>query len=288
MTKLQWDRSGERLFETGVSRGVLYVRDNTGLYPKGVAWNGLTTVTESPSGAEANPQYADNIKYLNLRSAEEAAGTIEAFMYPDEFAACDGSAEIAPGVSVGQQNRSPFGFSYQSKIGNDIQGQDFGYKINIVYGATASPSEKAHETVNDSPEATALSWEYDSDPVEVPGLKPSATLTINSTKIPADKLKQIEDILYGTAGVDARLPLPAEIITILQGGAVEVEPQKPAYNASTKALTIPAQTGVVFSINGDVVPAGTITLTEDTVVDAKPAAGYTFPEVTDDDWLYEV
>lgn len=213
MSKLVWDEIGSRFFETGVKKGVLYPAVN-GAYPKGVAWNGLTAVNENPSGAEATPLYADNIKYLNLLSAEDFAATIEAYTYPDEFAKCDGSEEIATGVSIGQQKRQSFGLSYVTQLGNDTDGSDYGYKIHLVYGAFAAPSDKSYSTINDSPEAMTLSWELSTTPVEVPGFKPTATVVIDSTKANADELEDLEDILYGTANSDARLPLPSELLTI--------------------------------------------------------------------------
>lgn len=216
--KLEWDKSGEHLFETGVDRGVLYPQAADGTYPKGVAWNGLTSVSESPSGADANALWADNIKYLNLYSAEEFGATIEAYTYPDEFAELDGSAEIAPGAMIGQQNRKAFGLCYRTVLGNDIQGNDYGYKIHIIYGAQASPSEKSYETINDSPDAITFSWELNTTPVPVTGHKPTASIVIDSTKCDAAKLTALEEILYGTAGqsgTDARLPLPAEVISTL-------------------------------------------------------------------------
>lgn len=213
--KLVWDKTGERYYETGTDRGVLYVTDGEGKYGTGVAWNGLTAVTESPSGAEASPLYADNIKYLNLISKEDFGATIEAYTYPDEFAACDGSAEIATGVTIGQQKRSTFGFAYRTRLGNDIDGDDYGYKIHLVYGALATPSEKSYATVNDSPEAITFSWEISTTPVEVTGFKPTAHLEINSTKVPAEKLAELEDLLYGTADKEASLPLPDEIIALV-------------------------------------------------------------------------
>lgn len=223
MAKLVWDKTGERLFETGVDQGVLYVQDTSGTYPKGVAWNGLTAVTESPSGAEATALYADNIKYLNLLSTEEFGATIEAYTYPDEFGECNGEAELAAGVSIGQQARKKFGMCYRTKIGNDVDGNDHGYKLHIVYGAQAAPSEKAYATINDSPEAITFSWEVTTTPVNVTGKKPTASITIDSTKVNADKLAALELILYGkdptqTAGndgVDPRLPLPDEIAEIM-------------------------------------------------------------------------
>lgn len=211
MSKLTWDNIGERFYETGVKQGVLYVQDATGAYPKGVAWNGLTAVTESPSGAEATALYADDIKYLNLISNEEFGATIEAYTYPDEFAACDGSASLVEGVSLGQQKRSAFGLCYKTAIGNDVDGADHGYKLHIIYGAMAAPSEKAYATINDSPEAITFSWEITTTPVAVEGFKPTACITIDSTKVDAAKLKALEDILYGSESEEAKLPLPAEI-----------------------------------------------------------------------------
>lgn len=220
MAKLVWDKTGDRLFETGVSQGVLYVQSN-GTYPKGVAWNGLTTVTESPSGAEATALYADNIKYLNLYSTEEFGATIEAYTYPDEFMACDGSAQYAKGAYIGQQNRKSFGLCYKTLLGNDTDGQDHGYKLHIIYGAMASPSEKAYATVNDSPEAITFSWEVTTTPVNVAGYEPTASIVIDSTKCDPTKLEALEKILYGAdePSAEPRLPLPDEIAATL--GAVD-------------------------------------------------------------------
>lgn len=211
--RLEWDKTGERLYETGVEKGVLYPMSN-GAYPKGVAWNGLTNVTESPSGAESSPLYADNTKYLNLISNEELGATIEAYTYPDEWKKCDGSADIATGITIGQQSRSIFGLSYVTKIGNDVDGDSHGYKIHIIYGATTSPSERGYGTVNDSPEAITFSWEISTTPVNVTGFKPTSLVTIDSTKVNSEKLKAFEDILYGTEEKEARLPLPEELITL--------------------------------------------------------------------------
>lgn len=213
--KLVWDQTSERLYETGVKMGVLYPQDEVGAYPKGVAWNGLTAVTESPSGAEATALYADDIKYLNLMSAEEFAATVEAYTYPDEFAECDGSASIAKGVSIGQQKRKAFGLCYRTILGNDVAGNDYGYKIHIIYGAMAAPSEKEYASVNDSPEAITLSWELSTTPVSVKGFKPTASIVIDSTKVGAEKLTALEDILYGSEAAGARLPLPDEIATLM-------------------------------------------------------------------------
>ena len=212
MPKIKWDQTGERLYETGVSKGVLYPYANN-TYAKGVAWNGLINVSESPEGAEATPLYADNIKYLNLMSAEEFKATIEAYTYPDEFAACNGEASLEEGVSIGQQKRSQFGLSYQTKIGNDVD-SDLGYKIHLVYGALAAPSEKAYATVNDSPEATTFSWEISTTPVEVPGFKPTASLVIDSTKVDKAKLAEFEKKLYGDENTEAELPLPSEVAAL--------------------------------------------------------------------------
>lgn len=216
--KIVWDEVGKRLFETGVDRGVLYKMNSGGTYPLGVAWNGLTTVTESPSGAEANPQYADNIKYLNLVSREEYAGSIEAFTYPPEFAECDGSVEPTPGVQVGQQGRKQFGFCFRTLIGNDVDSIDHGYKLHLVYGALATPTEKAHATVNDSPEAINFSWDFTTTPVVTAGFKPTAHIVIDSTLADEELLEDLEVILYGVAGTPgtaARLPLPDEVITLM-------------------------------------------------------------------------
>lgn len=215
MSKLVWDKTGERLYETGVKNGVLYLQGEGGAYTKGVAWNGLTAVTESPSGAEATPLYADDIKYLNLMSTEEFGATIEAYMYPEEFAECDGSAAISTGVYIGQQTRKTFGLAYRTVLGNDVDNNDYGYKIHLIYGCLAAPSEKAYATVNDSPEAITFSWEVSTTPVEVPGFKPTASVTIDSTKCDETKLKALEDILYGSESEEARLPLPEEIITLM-------------------------------------------------------------------------
>lgn len=215
MSKLVWDKTGEKFYETGVNKGVLYPQVS-GAYPKGVAWNGLTAVNESPSGAEATPLYADNIKYLNLMSAEEFGASIEAYMYPDEFAQCNGEAELTDGVTIGQQKRTPFGLSYQTKIGNDVD-NELGYKIHLIYGALAAPSEKAYSTVNDSPEAITFSWELSTTPVEVEGFKPTASLVIDSTKVEKEKLAALEKVLYGSEDSESRLPLPNEVLSIING-----------------------------------------------------------------------
>lgn len=224
MSKIVWDKTGEKLYETGVDHGVLYPIQEGGVYNKGVAWNGLTAVTESPSGAEATPIYADNIKYLNLMSAEEFGATVEAYTYPDEFAECDGSASLATGVYIGQQSRKTFGLSYRTVIGNDVNSNDHGYKLHLIYGALAAPSEKAYSTINDSPEAITFSWEISTTPVNVTGHKPTASLTIDSTKANPTKLAALEEILYGKDptgpelqdGVEPRLPLPDEVMELMK------------------------------------------------------------------------
>lgn len=222
MAVLEWDATGEKLFETGVDRGVLYPINESGKYTPGVAWNGLTGVSESPSGAEATKLYADNIKYLNLYSAEEFGATIEAYTYPDEFEACDGSATIATGVTIGQQSRKVFGLCYRTLVGNDVDGNEHGYKLHLVYGCQASPSEKSYQTVNDSPEAITFSWTVTTTPVNVTGYKPTATLIVDSTKLKTEAEKKaladLEAILYGSAEKDPELPTPDEVAALFAKG----------------------------------------------------------------------
>jgi len=283
VAKLAWDSVGARFYETGVDYGVLYIPVN-GLYDTGFAWNGLTAVTESPSGAEASPLYADNIKYLNLMSVEEFGGTIEAYTYPNEFAQCDGSAAPQVGVSLGQQPRAMFGLSYRTRIGNDVSGVELGYKLHLIYGAVAAPSEKAYATINDSPEAITFSWAIWTTPVLVSGYKPTSSITIDSTKVSPTNLATLEDFLYGTVSTDPSLPAPASVIAIFAGALTVATPTAPTYNAGTDTITIPSITGVIYTINGIVVTGGVV-ITTDTLVKAHPAAGYKFPVVTDDDWL---
>lgn len=217
MAVITWDGVGDKIFETGVDHGVLYpFNSTTKAYDTGVAWNGLTTVTESPSGAEANAQYADNIKYVELRSAEEFGATLEAFTYPDEFAVLDGTASPAAGLTIGQQTRGTFGLSYRTLVGNDVEKQDYGYKLHLIYGATAAPSEKAYATINDSPEAITFSWELTTTPVAVEGFKPTASLVIDSTKTTTDKMQALEALLYGASATEAKLPLPDEVIALFE------------------------------------------------------------------------
>ena len=290
MTALTWDQIGERLYETGVDHGVLYIPED-GVYANGFPWNGLTTVTESPTGAEASPMWADNIKYLNLISREEFGATIEAYTYPDEFGQCDGTASPEPGLAIGQQTRKIFGLAYRTRVGNDVDGSDHGYKLHLIYGALAAPSERAYATINDTPEAISFSWEITTTPVDVPGYKPSAVLTIDSTKVDAEALADLELILYGDEGVDPRLPLPAEILDLFEGTTTEVRlvgANAPSYNSGTHVITLPSVTGISWKINGVTKVAGAQpALTEDqtAVVTASAAPGYFI--TGDDDWTFD-
>lgn len=288
MTALTWDATGQKHYETGVDHGVLYKPVN-GVYSNGYAWNGLVSVTEAPSGAEASPQYADNIKYLNLMSAEEFAATVEAFTYPDEFAECDGSAEPETGVYLSQQNRSSFGLSYRTRIGNDVDADSHGYKLHLVYGALAAPSERAYATVNEEPEAITFSWEISTTKVEVGTIdgvayKPTALLVVDSTKVNSTALATLESQLYGGVGTDPQLPLPATVVALFAGTITTATPTAPT--AVGNAVTIPTVTGVVYQVNG-VTVTGTVNITEDTIVKAVPASGYKFPAVIDDDWFFD-
>lgn len=290
MAQLQWDLVGERRYETGVDHGVLYIPDENGDYVSGVAWNGLTSVSETPSGAEPNAQYADNIKYLNLYSAEEFGATIEAFTYPPEFAEFDGLAVPTAGITVGQQARKTFGLSYRTKIGNDLEGDDHGYKLHLIYGATASPSEKAYNTINDSPEAITFSWEIATIPAAVTGLRPTSILTVDSTEVDGTKLSDLETILYGASMVDPRLPLPDEVIALFEGSplvAVVAPIAEPTINTGTNVITIPSHTGVDYRIGGTIRTAGTQPAVDaNTLVVATLKAGYKWPtEPFDSDWL---
>jgi hypothetical protein len=291
MTALAWDQTGERLFETGVDRGVLYIPDESGDYVEGFAWNGLTTVTESPSGAEANPQYADNVKYLTLMSAEEFGATIEAYTYPDEFGQCDGTAEPSPGVKLGQQVRRQFGLAYRTKVGNDLDGSDHGYKLHLVYGALAAPSEKAYATINDSPEAITFSWELTTYPIQVGGYKPTAQIVIDSTQVNAGHLTALEGILYGGATDDPRLPLPNEIVTIFGTGETDVDltasANQPTFVSGTGVITLPTVTGVQWKVNGaNKAPGAQPPLSSGAkaTVTANAQPGYNI--TGDDDWTF--
>lgn len=296
MTALTWDGTGERRYETGVDHGVLYERDGSGAYTDGVAWNGLTTVTESPSGAEATPQYADNIKYLNLVSVEEFGATIEAFTYPEEFNKYDGLGSPEAGVLIGQQDRGSFGFSYRSIVGNDLEGNAYGYKLHLVYGATATPSEKAYATVNDSPEAIGFSWEITTVPVAVGVIggtfyKPTASMVIDSTKVDADALADLEEMLYGAVGVDPQLPLPADVVALFAGSTTDVRlvgANAPSYNSGTHIVTLPSVTGVTWKINGVTKTAGAqpaLTVGQTAAVTGHPTTGYRI--TGDEDWTYD-
>ena len=292
MTVLTWDNVGERLYETGVDHGVLFQLDETGEYVDGVPWNGLTTVTESPSGADSNKQYADNTVYVNLISAEEFGGTIEAFTYPDEFGQNDGSDEPAPGVSVGQQGRRPFGLVYRTLLGNDLDGQDHGYKLHLIYGAQASPSEKAYATVNDSPAAIAFSWAFSTTPVSVTGKKPTSILVIDSKKSDPDTLAELEDILFGTDEDDARLPGPTEVIALFSGGETSVDmamaANQPTFVTGTGVITLPAVTGVQWKVGGTNKAPGAqpaLNSGQQATVRATAMPGYNL--TGDDRWTFE-
>lgn len=294
MTKLAWDNTGERLYETGVDHGVLYIPDVDGNYDNGVAWNGLTTVTESPSGAEVTALYADNMKYLNLRSAEEFGATLEAYTYPPEFQAFDGLATPSPGLAVGQQGRGIFGLSYRTTVGNDVQGSDYGYKLHLIWGASASPSEKAYGTINDSPEAITFSWELTTTPVFAGAdLKPTALITIDSTRVDATILGDLEDMLYGTAGTQPHLPTPEEVIALFAGSAptpvdMGTAANQPSYNASTHVVTLPTVTGVQWKVNGVNKAPGAqpaLTVGQTAEVQATPTAGRIIQG--NDNWTYD-
>jgi hypothetical protein len=284
VTKLAWDAVGSRTYETGVDRGVLYIPDGTGAYITGFAWSGLTKVTEKPTGAAATPLYADNIKYLNLISTEYFTADLAAYTYPNEFAQCDGTLQPEPGVAIGQQSRKTFGLSYRTKVGNDLVGTDAGYKLHLVYGAFAAPSQKDFATVNDNPTAIEFSWSVTTTPVSVTGYKPTATLTIDSTKVSSTALATLEDFLYGTAGTNPSLPTPDAVLAIFAGTVTVATPVAPTYTAGTHTITIPTVTGITYYIAGLPVTGGVV-ISVDTVVTARPNTGYKFPPVCDDDWL---
>lgn len=289
---LTWDNTGERLYETGVDHGVLYMPDEDGVYTDGVAWNGLTTVTETPSGAEATALYADNIKYLSIRSAETFGATVEAYTYPDEFNQFDGNATPVAGVVVGQQGRKSFGLSYRTRVGNDVDGSDHGYKLHLLYGCTAAPSERAYGTINDSPEAITFSWELETTPVSAGGdFKPTSLLTINSLEVDPAKLATLEGLLYGASG-DPQLPSPATVIGIFDAGVTEVNMStagnQPIYDSGTHVVTLPAVTGVVWKINGATKTAGAqpaLTSGQIANIEAHPASA-AYVLVGDNDWSF--
>lgn len=293
MPKLVWDSVGQRFYETGVDQGVLYLPNASGAYVTGVPWNGLTTVTESPSGAEASPQYADNMKYLNLISAEEFGATIEAFTYPDEFGDSEGILRPSTGLSLGQQTRKSFGLSFRTKVGNDVDGVDYGSKIHLVYGAQASPSEKAYASINDSPEALAFSWEITTTPVSVAtaGYKPTAIIVVDTKKVGAAALVTFQDIIHGSASTVARLPLPDEVITIFGGGITLVDlginANQPSYNTTTKVVTIPTVTGVKWTINGvEATPGAQAALTAGQVSNVQALALPNYSLKGNDNWTF--
>lgn len=291
MTKLVWDKSGERFFETGVDHGVLFVPNTQGVYNNGYAWNGLVSVTESPSGAESTKQYADNMVYLNLIGLEEFGATIECFTYPKEFEQFDGALAPEAGVYLTGQDRKTFGFAYRTQVGNDLNA-NLGYKLHLIYGAIATPSEKTRSTINDSPEPATFSYEISTTPAQVGTInsvvyKPTAHIVVDSTKVNPTNLAALETILYGAVGVDPALPTPAAVVALFSGSQTEVIPTEPAYNSSTKVITIPTITGVEYRIDGEVV-TGTVTITADKIVTANPTSTlYKFPPVTDTDWFYD-
>jgi hypothetical protein len=291
MAPLTWDQVGDKVYETGVDRGVLYLPNESGVYDAGYAWNGLVTVTESPSGAEPSAQYADNIKYLNLVSAEEFGATIEAFTYPDEFGQCDGTASPSDGVLLGQQGRKTFGLCYRTRLGNDLTGVDYGYKLHLIYGALAAPSEKAYSTINDSPEAITFSWEVATTPVPTSSYKPTSLIVVDSTVVASDDLSNLEEILYGTEGVDPRLPLPDEVISLFAGAITVVRlvgANAPSYNSGTHVVTLPAVVGVTWQVNGATKTSGAqpaMTTGQTSVVTAVADSGYKVEG--DEDWVFD-
>lgn len=295
MTALVWDQVGERRYETGVDHGVLYPVGAGGVYPEGFAWNGLTTVTETPDGAAATAQYADNIIYLNLYSRELLNGTIEAFTYPDEFAECDGTLMSDGGVAVGQQKRKPFGLCYRTTIGTDLD-SDAGFKLHLLYGATASPSEKAYATINDSPAALAFSWQFSTIPIpvttEIGGVvpKPTSLIVIDSTKVDADALAALEQILYGDIGTDPRLPSPDEVLALFEGTITDATPTVPSFVAGTGVITIPTVTGIQYRrADTNAVVTGTVTIATSgasLIIYAVATGAHRIPDGVDTDWQF--
>jgi hypothetical protein len=298
MPVLQWDQFGERFYETGVDRGVLYLPNASGVYDTGFAWNGLTAVTESPSGAESNKQYADNQVYVDLRSAEEFAATIEAYTYPTQFAQCDGSRSPYAGVQIGQQLRKPFGLSYRSRIGNDVDGTDKGYKLHLIYNGIASPTERAFGTINDSPEAITFSWEVMTTKVDVGTINsvkfaPTSYIEIDSTKVAGAALTNLENLLYGTAGTTASLPTPQAVAALFSGGAATVvlltNANAPTFVSGTGVITLPTVTGIKWYIDGVLRNPGAQTAIgtgTTVVVTAVPDAGYVLDPKSDSDWSF--
>jgi hypothetical protein len=287
MAVVVWDDTGNKKYETGIDHGVLFpLNPETSLYDTGYAWNGLTAVNEKPGGAAANPQYADNIKYLNLLSAETFAGTIEAFTYPDAFGACDGTDTPSAGVQIGQQSRQTFGFCYRTKVGNDVSA-DLGYKLHLVYGALASPSEKDYATINDSPAAVQFSWDFDCTPVNVTDLQPTCLIVIDSTKVDSSALSDLQDFLYGTSGTAPSLPSPDDVIALFAGSITAITLSPATFNGA-HTITIPTQTGTTYYVDGVEHASGTVTLTtgQSKVISATPNAGYVFNKPVVTSWLF--
>lgn len=282
MTKLAWDATGNRRYETGVDRGVLYIPNASGVYDHGYAWNGLTKVTEKPTGAAPTATYADNIKYLNLISLEEFAADIAAYTYPTEFEQCDGTQAPEPGVAIGQQPRVSFGLSYRTLIGNDLE-PTAGYKVHLVYGAFAAPSQKDYASVNATPASIEFSWSVTTTPAPVTGFKPTATITIDSTKVSSSALAILENFLYGTSSTDPSLPTPDAVLAIFAGTVAVVTPTAPTYTSGTHTVTIPVVTGVIYYIDG-VVVTGDVVIPSNKVVTATPDVGYQFAPETVDEW----
>ena len=293
MTALTWDGVGEKVYETGVDHGVLYLPNpSTGVYDEGVAWNGLVSVTESPSGAEPTATYADNIKYMTLLSAEEFAATIEAYTYPSEFAECDGTIEVEPGVLVGQQVRKSFGMVYRTLLGNDLEGNAAGYKLHLLYGCLAAPSEKAYTTINDSPEAITFSWEVSTTPQPITGMSPTSLIVIDSTEVDPTQLALLEAELFGDGGGDANLPTPDQVVAFFAGALTAVDmgtfANQPTYNSGTHVVTLPAVTGVQWKINGEDVASGAqpaLAVGETAEVEATPLPTYQLDG--DRDWTFD-
>lgn len=283
MTALTWDQTGGRRYETGIDRGVLYLPNDSGVYDTGVAWNGLTKVSEKPTGGTPTALYADNIKYLQLMSTEYFEADISAYTYPEEFAPCDGSVEPEAGVAIGQQPRQPFGMCYRTLVGDDVHGTQAGYKLHLVYGALAAPSQKEYDSVNDSPTAIEFTWSITTTPVAVSGQQPTATLEIDSTKVDADALSTLEGFLYGTSGTNPTLPSPDDVLAIFSGTVTTVTPTAPTFAANV--ITVPTVTGVTYYIDG-VAVTGTVTITENKVVTASPNQGYKFPDETQTEWEF--
>lgn len=283
MTALTWDTVGSRTYETGLDKGVLYIPDAGGAYSNGYAWSGLTKLTEKPTGATSNKQYADNQLYLNLISVEYFEADLSAFTYPEQWAQCDGSYEPEPGVSIGQQTRKSFGLCYRTRVGTDTDGTDAGYKLHLVYNAVAAPSQKAFTTINDNPAAMEFTWTITTIPVAVTGQKPTATITIDSTKVDAAALATLEGFLYGTAGQDPSLPMPDDVLALFAGTVTVVAPTVPTYDQPTHTITIPSVTGVTYYIDGKVV-TGSVVITSTKVVEARPNKGYAFGPETADEW----